>query len=438
MKSDVKLLLQAYSFHHRTFFEMLDAAMRLGFDAIEAFPGHTLGGGLAGSLDYRSITPETLQEVKRRVDRLPVKILSYGVASANTDAEWTKLMETCRALGAKQVVIEAGLSKEAYDRAEAFAGRYGMRVALHNHVQAKGMPKPMLESLAGRGPLIGVGADIGHWVRGGENALAGIRLLKGKILSIHLADVAPKSCGYRDLPLGSGVTDVKGVLDELAAQGGTVYATVEYETASATLDADVAACVRFFRAWERDEIVAGDRVAAKNLAAIWRNVKTSAVPDTWPFPAGAREGIELGKKTAGMHRLELDPASFKANKPGVCPAEEVAMGFGDDPKRKFNQHWSGNGFAQCALRQPGTPKVYAVSSSNDASMRDPRDWKLWGSEDGKSWFELDARRDQFFMERFQLKAFEIAKPRACRFLKFEVLAQGGDADMQFSRLGFFD
>ena len=438
MKSDVKLLLQAYTFHQRTFFEMLDAAVCLGFDAVEAFPGHRLGGGLEGTLDYRTIKPETLREVKRRVDRLPVKILSYGVASAGNEAEWTKLMETCRTLGAKQIQIEAGLSKEAYDLAEAFAKKYGIRVSLHNHLQAKGMPKPMLESLAGRGPMIGAGADIGHWVRGGENALAGVKLLKGKFHCVHLADVAPKCCGYRDLPLGSGVTDVKGVLDELADQGSTVYATVEYEFASDTLDADVAACVRFFRAWERGEVVAGDRVAAKDLGAIWRNVKVSAVPDSWSVPRNAQEGVELGKKTAQMRRLEIDPVSLKANKPGVCPREEVAMGFGDDPQRKFNQHWSGNGFAQCALKAPGTPKVYAVSSSNDAPMRDPVEWKLWGSEDGTNWFELDHRREQCFLQRFLLKGFEIKSPRTCRFLKFEVLAQGGDADMQFSRLGFFE
>ncbi len=36
MKKDIKLLLQAYSFHKRTFFEMIDTAARLGFDAVEA------------------------------------------------------------------------------------------------------------------------------------------------------------------------------------------------------------------------------------------------------------------------------------------------------------------------------------------------------------------------------------------------------------------
>ncbi len=438
MKSDIKLLLQAYSFHKRTFFEMIDTAARLGFDAVEAYPGHKLGGGLPGTLDYRSIKPETLREVRRRLDAGPVKVLSYGVTGARTPEEWTRLMEFCRTIGAKQIQIEAGLDAQAYDLAESFANRYGIRVSLHNHTQAKGMPKPMLDSLAGRGPMIGAGADIGHWVRAGENALAGVKLLKGKFHAVHLADVAPKSCGFRDLPLGSGVTDVKGVLDELASQGGTIYATIEYEAASDTLDADIAACVRFFKAWQRGEVAQGDMVKMSALSAIWRDVAKSARPDTWEFPATAKEGLGLAKKTETMRRLEIDPATIKGNQPGVVPWEDAPMAFGADPKKKYNHHWKGGVSVQCALKEPGTVKVYTVSSSNDAPLRDPVDWVLWGSEDGKTWFELDRRTSQLFMARFQLKGYEIKNPRSCRHLKFEVLKHCGDVDMQFSRLGFFD
>ena len=440
MKGKVILSLQAYTFRDRSFVETLDTARRLGFEHVESYPGQRLGGGMEGTTDYGTMKPETLAQLKAVLDKSPVKMSSYGVTWASSDEQWTKLMEFCRALGVKQIQIEAGQDKSAYDRAEAFANRYGVRVSLHNHTAAKGMPKPMLESLQGRGPMIGAGADIGHWVRGGENALAGVKLLKGRFHEIHLTDVAPKECGFRDLPLGSGVSDIKAILDELADQGSDVYATVEYESATDTLEAEVAACARWFHAWERGEMAADDRLAgAASVGALWRGVAQAARPDTWELPANFNEGVELGAKTALMHRLELDLKTVKANKPGAVPHEDPPFAFGADAQRKFCQKgWEGKAWVSCGFVQPGTPKVYTVSSSNDAPGRDPVAWALLGSDDGVNWFTLDERKGQLFMKRFLLKGFEIPKPRACRFVKFEVRAQAGDSDVQFSRLGFFD
>ena len=39
---------------------------------------------------------------------------------------------------------------------------------------------------------------------------------------------------------------------------------------------------------------------------------------------------------------------------------------------------------------------------------------------------------------YTLKGYEIAKPRPCAYMKLEIRAQGGDAHMQFSRLGFYE
>ena len=54
---------------------------------------------------------------------------------------------------------------------------------------------------------------------------------------------------------------------------------------------------------------------------------------------------------------------------------------------------------------------YALSSANDNPCRDPRDWKLLGSNDGgKSWDALDERRNEIFTARFQRRSFALAKP----------------------------
>ena len=440
MKKNVILSLQAYTFHTRTFAETLAVARRLGFEHVECYPGQKIGGGIDGTTDYASMSPETRAKLRALVGQSGVKMTAYGVVNPGSEGNWAKLAEFCSDLGVKQVQMPAGQDRAAYDLAERFAKKSGIRVSLHNHTEAKGMPKPMLEALQGRCAMIGAGADIGHWVRAGEDALAGVRLLKGRFHEIHLADVAPKACGFRDLPTGSGVSAVAAILDELESQGGTVYATVEYEYASDTLESDVAACVRWFRAWERGELASDNRVrSARDVAALWRGVKQAARPDTWDIPASFSEGIALGEKTARMHRLEIDPATLRANRAGANGWEDKDAAFGADPKRKFCQiGWNGNAWVSCALKQPGAPKVYTVASSNDCPARDPSAWALLGSEDGENWFTLDERKGQFFMKRFLLKGFEIAQPRACRYLRFEVRAHGGDRDMQFSRLGFFD
>ena len=54
---------------------------------------------------------------------------------------------------------------------------------------------------------------------------------------------------------------------------------------------------------------------------------------------------------------------------------------------------------------------YALTSANDFPARDPRDWRLQGSrDDGRSWDNLDTRRNEFFTRRMQRRAFALPKP----------------------------
>ena len=60
-----------------------------------------------------------------------------------------------------------------------------------------------------------------------------------------------------------------------------------------------------------------------------------------------------------------------------------------------------------------TLRGYALTSANDFPSRDPRDWRLLGSNDGgKTWNTLDTRRNELFSTRFQKRVFALAKPAA--------------------------
>ena len=67
---------------------------------------------------------------------------------------------------------------------------------------------------------------------------------------------------------------------------------------------------------------------------------------------------------------------------------------------------------------------YALTSANDFPERDPRDWRLRGSNDGgKTWTLLDTRRNEVFESRFQRREFAITNHTAFNLYRLEV--EGG-------------
>jgi len=66
---------------------------------------------------------------------------------------------------------------------------------------------------------------------------------------------------------------------------------------------------------------------------------------------------------------------------------------------------------------------YALTSANDRPGADPRDWRLLGSNDGgTSWNLLDERRDELFAGRFERRVFGLTNPAACTLYRWEVQA----------------
>ncbi len=64
---------------------------------------------------------------------------------------------------------------------------------------------------------------------------------------------------------------------------------------------------------------------------------------------------------------------------------------------------------------------YALTSANDEPARDPRAWRLLGSNNGgKSWETLDTRRDEVFTSRFQRRVFELAHTAAFELYRLEI------------------
>ncbi|GHA02077.1 MULTISPECIES: GH92 family glycosyl hydrolase [Streptomyces] len=96
------------------------------------------------------------------------------------------------------------------------------------------------------------------------------------------------------------------------------------------------------------------------------------------------------------------------------------------------------GWVEFDLDKPVKITTYALTSANDFGERDPEDWTLKGSTDGKDWKTVDTRSGENFAERFQTKSYDLAEPAEYQHFRLEVTKNAGApdilqlADVQFS------
>lgn len=88
---------------------------------------------------------------------------------------------------------------------------------------------------------------------------------------------------------------------------------------------------------------------------------------------------------------------------------------------KINNFWY-----QMAFASPIILGAYTMTSGNDAPERDPRDWKLMGSNDGSNWTDLDVKTGQAFSGRNMTVRYEFANNTAYKYYRLQItLLQGG-------------
>ena len=138
--------------------------------------------------------------------------------------------------------------EDAFDMIEKLCDQYGINLAIHNHPNPSHYwnPDTVLKVCKGRSKRIGACADTGHWLRLGLNPLECLKKLEGRIINFHFKDLNKAAQDARDVPWGTGVSDVKGMLTEVRRQGIKAVFLIEYEWLSATLLQEVAECVKYF------------------------------------------------------------------------------------------------------------------------------------------------------------------------------------------------
>jgi len=80
---------------------------------------------------------------------------------------------------------------------------------------------------------------------------------------------------------------------------------------------------------------------------------------------------------------------------------------------------------------------YTLTSANDASERDPKNWKLEGSNDGTNWTTLDEQSGVVFANHFERKVFLIDNTTAYSHYRLNVSAYNGSNLFQLAEWALY-
>lgn len=225
-----KLSMQSYTLHLFTVVEALDKTQSLGLHYIEIYPGQKMGEGFGDAVFGYELTKEQQKKLLKLAKSKDIKIVSSGVWTPKRD-EWAKIFAFAKDMGMEYVSAEP--AREDWDVVEKYARQYNIGLSTHNHPNEASYWKPeiLLSYIGTRSNLLGSCADVGHFKRMNLDAIESLHKLKGRIKSLHFKDIAPKNGNgeLEDVVWGTGVLNVKGMLEELKEQGFKGYFTIEYE-----------------------------------------------------------------------------------------------------------------------------------------------------------------------------------------------------------------
>jgi len=246
---DWRLALQAYTFKEYTFFEAIEKASSLGLKWIECGRGLLLSEDYPGvRTDYLMLTPELRNKLKEKLKEENVTLVDYGVVKLpNNEPECRKAFDFAKEMGIETILAEP--EEDAFDLLDKLCEEYKINIAIHNHAKPTTYwnPDKVLELIKNKSKRIGVYADTGHWMRSGVDVMEALKKCEGRIIGLHLKDL--NEFGVReahDMPWGTGMGNIRGILEELYRQKFKGVIAIEYEYNWDNNYPDVEKCINYY------------------------------------------------------------------------------------------------------------------------------------------------------------------------------------------------
>jgi sugar phosphate isomerase/epimerase len=243
---------QAWTFKDFTVMEAIDKTAAAGGKVIEFFPGQKFSAEKPDLKFDHNATAEMIAAVKARLAERGVRAVNYGVVSIpKNEAGARKIFEFAKTFELYGLTTE---SVDALDTIETLVKEYDIRVGFHNHPRQPANagykmwdPNYVLSVVKDRDARIGSTSDVGHWIRSGLDPVDCLKILEGRVISVHLKDLNEKSPNGHDVPFGTGISNIPAILDELKRQHFAGNASIEYEYNWKNSVTDVAQSIGYVR-----------------------------------------------------------------------------------------------------------------------------------------------------------------------------------------------
>lgn len=156
-----------------------------GAKIVEGFSFYKLGLEFKDTM-MGALSIDGIKKMKQMMYNKGITMESMYVNGAKNKVEWEIFFDIAKELDLKYLACEP--IKDHWDMLDSLAGRYGIKIAIHEHskeLSAYWHPDSVIAAMRGH-PNFGACADIGHWARSGLDPVRCLKMLRGHILGVHL------------------------------------------------------------------------------------------------------------------------------------------------------------------------------------------------------------------------------------------------------------
>lgn len=198
---------------------------------VERLADH-LGGGLLDGVEFWfahtpawALTPLLAAQVRQRLRERELTCAACGGSVGNPGADpdgaeaWFQVASMLHA-----PLIAGDVVPSAVDELAQLCARHRIRVAYENHPETE--VDEILDRIKGGNEWIGVTLDTGSLAQHGGDPVKAVRQLGKSLMHVHVRDV-PSVASEQSVPIGSGIVDVPGVMQELMRVGYPGWVSIE-------------------------------------------------------------------------------------------------------------------------------------------------------------------------------------------------------------------
>jgi len=212
-----------YSYHNLSMDEMIVQLNALRVKEIEMSRGEFML--------MNHPTEELFRSARAKLDRAGIRCVSYYTATIKEDQDLENAVRFARLLGSSNVTGDA--TGSILNRIDRRFTQEKLTFGIHNHYFkgekfAYESPEDVLNALAGLSKTVGATADVGHFASCGHDPVDAVRKLGSRLILVHLKDIQAVD-GEVNVLLGTGISKIRAVIQELHRQNFAGLVAVEYE-----------------------------------------------------------------------------------------------------------------------------------------------------------------------------------------------------------------